>query len=128
MIRLATRSAASIAEAPVVRRRAGKLSDAYTQTSEPKPKLKPAVKTKMPAKPSQPPAPIRSPLAKTTASRIVDAIIAAIPVSSVGRRPRRSTIASDTTVASSEPSWTSAGSSSSAALPEKPISLKIIGL
>ena len=51
-----------------------------------------------------------------------------MPVSSVGRRPRRSTIDSDTTVATSEPTCTSAGSSSSAVFPLKPISLKISGL
>ena len=61
MIRLATRSAVSIADAPVVRSRAGKLSDAYTHTSEPKPKLKPAVNTKMPTNPSHPAAPVRPP-------------------------------------------------------------------
>ena len=47
--------------------------------------------------------------ANTTASSSVEAIIAPMPVSSVGRRPRRSTIDSDTTVATSEPTCTSAG-------------------
>ena len=56
------------------------------------------------------------------------ATIAPMPVSSVGRRPSRSTIESETSVATSDPTWTSAGSSSSDALPVKPISLKIIGL
>lgn len=51
-----------------------------------------------------------------------------MPVSSVGRRPSRSTIESETSVAISDPTWTSAGSSNSDALPVKPISLKIIGL
>ena len=40
----------------------------------------------------------------------------------------RSTMDSDTTVATSEPTCTIAGSSSSAVFPLKPISLKIIGL
>jgi hypothetical protein len=40
-----------------------------------------------------------------------------MPVSSVGRRPRRSTIDSDTIVATSEPTCTIAGSRSSAAFP-----------
>ena len=127
MIRFATRSAVSIAEAPIVRSRAGKLSDAYTQTSEPKPKLKPAVKTKMPTKPSQPVTPVSPPAANTTTSSSVEANIAPMPPSSVGRRPSRSTTDSETTVATSDPSWTIAGSSSSAAFPLKPISLKIIG-
>ena len=90
--------------------------------------MKPAVNTKMPTKPSQPVVPVSCPAAKTIASRTVEAIIAVMPDSSVGRRPRRSTIDSDTIVAISEPTWTSAGSSSSAALPVKPISMKISGL
>lgn len=38
----------SIAEPPWVRSRAGKLSEAYTHTREPYPKLKPTVKSRMP--------------------------------------------------------------------------------
>ena len=112
-----------------MRSRAGKLSDAYTHTSEPKPKLKPAVNTKMPRKPSQPVTPVRLPAREhDDEQQRRDRSSRAMPVSSVGRRPRRSTIDSDTTVATSEPTCTSAGSSSSAAFPEKPISLKISGL
>jgi len=126
--RLATRSAVSIADAPIDRSRDGKLSDAYTHTSEPKPKLKPAVNTNTPMKPSQPVVFVRSPTANTTISSSVETNIAAMPLSSVGRRPSRSTTDSDATVAISEPTWTSAGSSSSDEFPVKPISLKIIGL
>jgi hypothetical protein len=90
--------------------------------------LKPAVNTKMPRKPSQPVVVVSSPIANTITSRIVAPSIAAMPVSSVGRRPSRSTIESETSVAISEPTCTSAGSSSSDVFPVKPISLKIIGL
>ena len=84
--------------------------------------------TNTPAKPSQPAAPVRSVAANTTTSSSVEATIAPIPSSSVGRRPSRSTIDSETSVATSEPSCTIAGSSSSDEFPVKPISLKIIGL
>ncbi len=84
--------------------------------------------TKIPTNPSHPLVPVRPPAANTSASRTVEAIIAAMPDRSVGRRPMRSTIDSDTTVATSEPTCTSAGRSSSAVFPLKPMSLKISGL
>ncbi|CNN73210.1 Uncharacterised protein [Mycobacterium tuberculosis] len=52
MIALAARVKVSIVLDPVDRRRVGKASPAYTQTSEPKPKLKPTRNTNTPTTPN----------------------------------------------------------------------------
>ena len=118
-----------MALAPMERSRAGKLSPAYTQTRAPKPKVNPTVNSSRPRKPSAVSAPPKSlPSENVTTSTTLASIMIPMPMSRIGRRPIRSTSASEQNTASRPATWTSAGRPRVAALPVKPIASKIRGL
>jgi hypothetical protein len=69
----------------------------------PKPKLKPAVKNRMPMKPSAERTPVKwLPIAYSATISALEAIITPTPISSVSRRPMRSTRNKAATVAITE--------------------------
>src|ERR1700744_629221 len=128
-IALPTRLEVSIVLDPKDRNRDGKLSPAYTHTSEPKQKSKPMMNSNTPMKPSTGPIPPwAKPLAKTATSTTPGTSIVAMPDTRIGRRPNLSTRNSAAQTAASPPTCTSAGSTNNAKSPVNPMAANNLGL
>ncbi|CFE48566.1 Uncharacterised protein [Mycobacterium tuberculosis] len=111
-IALAVSVEVSIRLDPIDRSRDGKLSAAYTQTSEPNPKLNPMMNSSTPANPNTSPVPPSESLANTVISTASAVIIVAMPDNRIGRRPSRSTRNSEAHTAAKPATCTIAGRAS----------------